>query len=194
MGKKISLSVNIILAVIVVIMGVNAYGSSKNISPHAEEASAGDGFYECMENPIDPLFAQALNDSRIMAQYRQIQKFYYEIWKAQYEDIIKKIRKKCKDDEDIANYELFTREIEEGFRQMQPLILNEMPGNYGMSKSPEKNGPGNGTNERLLMYQGTMYRNACMFFIPFMSENEYTFPVHEVRQTLLRLRNCKQII
>lgn len=187
MGKKISLCVNIILGVIVVILAVNAYGSSKNAGLPAKGVLTDDGFYECMENPIDPLFAQALKDSRIMAQSRQIQKLYYDIWKTQYEDVMKKIRKKCKYDEDIANYELFTGQMEDGFGQLRPLILNEILDNYDIPKSPEKDSQGNGTNARLLMYQGTMYRNACMFFIPYMEENEYSFPVHEVRQTLLKI-------
>ena len=94
------------------------------------------------------------------------------------------IRNKCKYEEDIANYELFTKEMEEGFDNLQPLILNEMLDNYDMLESPEKNSWGNGTQDRLLMYQGTMYRNACMFFMPLLEENEYVFPLGEIEQDL----------
>lgn len=143
------------------------------------------GYYECMENPIDPLFAEALHDSHDMIRYQQIQELYYDTWKQQYEEIMKRIRDQCKYAEDIANYELFTREMEDGFDHLQPLILNEMLDNYNMPASSEKNSWGNGTRERLLMYQGTMYRNACMFFIPLLEVNEYAaFPLNEVEQNL----------
>ena len=137
-----------------------------------------------MENPIDSLFAEALHDSHVMAEYRQIQELYYDTWKTQYDNIMGIIRNKCKYEEDIANYELFTKEMEEGFDNLQPLILNEMLDNYDMLESPEKNSWGNGTQDRLLMYQGTMYRNACMFFMPLLEENEYVFPLSEIEQDL----------
>lgn len=34
------------------------------------------------------------------------------------------------------------------------------------------------------MYYGTMYRNACMFFIPILEESEYVFPINEIEQSL----------
>jgi len=185
MRKRVSLSVSLILAVIAIVMGVTICKISKDAGVNTKGVYTDDQLYECMENPIDPLFAQALSDSRSMMQSRQIQQYYFDIWKIQYEEMMKKIRKKCKYAEDIANFEAFIEETEKGFHKLQPLILNEMLDNYNMPESPEKNSLGNGTQERLLMYQGTMYRNACMFFIPFMDKNEYTFPVREVRRTLL---------
>lgn len=56
--------------------------------------------------------------------------------------------------------------------------------NYDMPESPEKNSWRNGTRGRLLMYQGTMYRNACMFFMPLLEENEYVFSLGEIEQDL----------
>ncbi len=119
-----------------------------------------------------------------MIEYCQIQQLYYETWIAQYNDIMKKIRKKCIYDEDIANYNLFINEMENGFDKLQPLILNEILDNYNMPESPEKDSWGNGTQETLLMYCGTMYRNACMFFIPFLEKSDYSFPVNEVKESL----------
>lgn len=66
-----------------------------------------------MENPIDSLFAEALHDSPVMVEYRQIQELYYDTWKTQYDNIMGIIRNKCKYEEDIANYELFVKEMEE---------------------------------------------------------------------------------
>lgn len=146
---------------------------------------------QCLENPIDPLFAEALYDAPDMANYRQIQELYYDTWKTQYDNIMKIIRNKCKYEEDIANYELFTKEMDEGFNNLQPLILNEMLDNYNIPESPEKNSWGNGTRGRLLMYDGTMYRNACMFFIPFLEESEYVFPLNEIEESLSEITEYK---
>lgn len=157
-------------------------GKKRNAESHKNDTV--DSYYECMENPIDSLFAEALHYSNVMVEYRQIQELYYDTWKTQYDNIMGIIRDKCKYEEDIANYELFTKELEEGFDNLQPLILNEMLDNYDMPESPEKNSWGNGTRERLLMYQGTMYRNACMFFMPLLEENEYVFPLSEIEQDL----------
>ena len=122
-----------------------------------------------------------------MIQYRQIQQLYYDTWIAQYNDIMKKIRKKCIYDEDIADYNLFINEMEKGFDKLQPCILNEILDNYQISESPQKDSWGNGTQEILLLYRGTMYRNACMFFIPFLEKSEYTFPVKKVEESLSKI-------
>lgn len=143
-----------------------------------------DKSYECIQNPIDPLFLEALENAHTMVAYRACQELYYDIWKSQYEDIMKKIYKKCKYEEDIANYNLFVKEMEEGFDKLVPLILNEMLDNYDRSESSEKYNYGNGTNTTLLMYRGTMYRNVCMFFIPLLEENEYQFPKDVVQESI----------
>lgn len=146
-------------------------------------------FYGCVENPIDPLFSDALIKAREQNEitYRMCQELYYNTWKAQYETIMQIIRKKCKYEEDIENYDLFEREIEEGFDRMKPLILNEMLDNYDMPESPEKHGYGNGTNGALLMYQGTVYRTACMFFQPMLDKEEYSFPKEEIQASIAEI-------
>ena len=172
-------------------MGLYMYRDNKEVSGELKRINTADHDYNCLENPIDPLFAEALSNSHVMIEYRQIQQLYYDTWIAQYNDIMKKIRKKCIYDEDVANYNLFTNEMEKGFDKLQPLILNEILDNYNIPESPEKNGWGNGTQETLLMYQGTMYRNACMFFIPFLEKSEYTFPVNEVKDSLSKIAKDK---
>ncbi len=146
-------------------------------------------FYGCVENPIDPLFSDALIKARGQSEitYRMCQELYYNTWKSQYETIMQIIREKCKYEEDIENYELFVREMEEGFDRLKPLILNEMLDNYDMPKSPEKHGYGNGTNGALLMYQGTVYRTACMFFVPMLDKEEYCFPQEEIQEAIAEI-------
>lgn len=176
---------------IALIFSAIAIIARKKLNAEADKNDTVDSYYECMENPIDSLFAEALHDSHVMVEYRQIQELYYDTWKTQYDNIMGIIRNKCKYEEDIANYVLFTKEMEEGFDHLQPLILNEMLDNYDMPESAEKNSWGNGTQDRLLMYQGTMYRNACMFFIPLLEENEYVFPLSEIEQHLSEILEGK---
>lgn len=184
MKVKFLIIINLILFSIIIFMGVHMYGENKEVSGEWKRINTVEQDYNCLQNPIDPLFAQALSNSHVMIEYCQIQQLYYETWIAQYNDIMKKIRKKCIYDEDIANYNLFINEMENGFDKLQPLILNEILDNYNMPESPEKDSWGNGTQETLLMYCGTMYRNACMFFIPFLEKSDYSFPVNEVKESL----------
>lgn len=191
MKVKFLIIVNLILFSIIIFMGVHIYGNNKEVSGEMKRINTAGQDYNCLENPIDPLFAQALSKSHVMIEYRQIQQLYYETWIAQYNDIMKKIRKKCIYDEDIANYHLFANEMEKGFDKLQPLILNEILDNYNIPESLEKGSWGNGTQGTLLLYRGTMYHNACMFFIPFLEKSEYTFPVNEVKELLFKITKDK---
>ncbi len=191
MKVKFLIIINIILFSIIIFMGVHICGENKDVSGEWNRMNTVEQDYNCLENPMDPLFAQALSNSHVMIEYRQIQQLYYETWIAQYNDIMKKIRKKCIYNEDIANYNLFIKEMENGFDKLQPLILNEILDNYNIPESPEKDSWGNGTQETLLMYRGTMYRNACMFFIPFLEKSEYSFPVNEVKESLSKIAKDK---
>lgn len=191
MKVKFLIIVNLVLFSVIIFMGAHMYGSNKEVSGELKRINIVEQHYNCLENPIDSLFAEALSNSHVTIEYNQIQQLYYDTWTAQYNDIMKKIREKCIYDEDIANYKLFTNEMEKGFDKLQPLILNEMLDNYNMPESPEKGSWGNGTQETLLMYQGTMYRNACMFFIPFLEKSEYTFPINEVKESLSQITKDK---
>lgn len=187
MKVKLLIIVNLILLSIIIFMGVHIYEDNQKMNGELEKMNTADQADHCLENPIDPQFAQALSNAYVMIQYRQIQQLYYDTWIAQYNDIMKKIRKKCIYDEDIADYNLFINEMEKGFDKLQPCILNEILDNYQISESPQKDSWGNGTQEILLLYRGTMYRNACMFFIPFLEKSEYTFPVKEVEESLSKI-------
>lgn len=191
MKVKFLIIINIILFSIIIFMGVHICVENKDVSGEWNRMNTVEQDYNCLENPMDPLFAQALSNSHVMIEYRQIQQLYYETWIAQYNDIMKKIRKKCIYNEDIANYNLFIKEMENGFDKLQPFILNEILDNYNIPESPEKDSWGNGTQETLLMYRGTMYRNACMFFIPFLEKSEYSFPVNEVKESLSKIAKDK---
>lgn len=140
--------------------------------------------YECMQNPVDQLFMEALSGAGSEVNYRSCQELYYDTWKAQYEEIMEVLYEKCKSEEAIADYEMFVKEMEEGFGRLQPLIEMEMLDNYDIPEGAEKNTWGNGTLARLLMYEGAMYRNACMFFIPFLDADEYQFPQETVLESL----------
>lgn len=192
MKTKFSMCMNVILSGIILFMGASMYNGNKKTA--AEPAVSSRNYYICMDNPVDPLFADALSDSHIMAEYRQIQELYYNTWKTQYDHIMKDIRKKCRYKEDIADYDLFAKEIDQGFDRLQPLILDEMLHNYDIPECPEKHSQGNGTQQALLMYKGTMYRNACMFFISLYDKNDFRFPTDEVERSLSEILQEKKTI
>jgi len=180
MKTRISIAVNVILFFIIIFMGACMYGDGKKDRAKTDNA---ENYDTCLINPVDPLFSRALSDSGSMVEYRQIQALYYDTWKTQYDTLMKKIRQKCKYDEDIADYDLFVKEMDEGFERLQPLLIDEMLDNYEMPESPEKHSAGNGTYDALMMQKGTMYRNACMFFIS-LDPSDYQFPVSEVEKAL----------
>lgn len=135
--------------------------------------------YYFMTNPIDNYFSEMMNDTRITEiELRDLQEHYFVVWKNEYDKIMSLIKDKCIYEEDIQNYNTFTNETETSFDKIKPLLLNEMLDNYTMPESPEKHSYGNGTNSKLEMYKGMIYRNACMMFIPYLA-NEYQFPSNE---------------
>ena len=183
MKTKILLSVHVIVFRVILFISAYMHQDSKEVNTSRDNTAA--MHYEFLVNPVDPLFAGALSNAESMVEYREIQELYYHTWKSQYDYIMNKICTKCKQDEDIADYNLFIKEMDEGFDQLQPLILNEMFDNYHMPESPEKHSGGNGTYHQLLMYQGAMYRNACMFFISLYTKSEYQFPIDQVKKALV---------
>lgn len=185
MKTKILLSVNVVLLGVILVMGACMYQDSKKVNPQPDNTAT--MYNAFLDNPIDPLFAEALANAKNMITYRTIQELYYHTWKSQYDTIMKKIRAKCKYNEDIADYHLFINEIDQTFDKLQPLILDEMFDNYDMPESPEKHSWGNGTYHKLLMYKGAVYRNACMFFISSYTKSEYHFPIKQIEKDLLAL-------
>lgn len=189
MKEKFLIVVNVFLVVVLVFMGIQLHNVKQNVPAENPEnrtsEEKNDTYKEAITNPIDPLFAKALNSHQSQTAYRALQDLYYDTWKAQYDHIMNLIYEKCQYDEDIANYHSFIKEMENevngGFAKMNPLMINEMSDNYNMPESPEKHSYGNGVHDALLMYQGTIYRNACMFFIPSLNDDEYNFPIAEVK-------------
>lgn len=97
---------------------------------------------------------------------REYQELYLQVWQKEYDTIMDIIKKKCVSKEDISRYQNFTNEVSSSYNTLQPLLLAEMLDNYTMPESPEKYSYGNGTQSMLDMYQGMIYRNSCMLFIP----------------------------
>lgn len=136
-----------------------------------------DYFYDFfMCNPIDNYFKDKFqNHTQAEMDRRDYQKLYLKVWKQEYDSIMKIIKKKCESDEDITRYKTFINEVNSSYNLLQPLLLAEMLDNYAEPESPEKYSYGNGTQPMLDMYQGMIYRNACMLFIPYL-QDEYSFP------------------
>lgn len=132
------------------------------------------GFFMC--NPIDNYFKDKFqNHTQAEMDRRDYQKLYLKVWKQEYDSIMNIIKKKCESDEDITRYKTFINEVNSSYNLLQPLLLAEMLDNYAEPEAPEKYSYGNGTQPMLDMYQGMIYRNACMLFIPYL-QDEYSFP------------------
>lgn len=154
-----------------------------------EEITSNYSNYYFMNNPIDEYFIKIFNKPNLCEiEVRDYQEDYLLIWENVYTDITKIIQEKCIYDEDIARFDQFIKEIDTSFDTIKPLLLAEMLDNYDMPESPEKHSYGNGTNEKLNMYKGMIYRNACMLFIPYL-EDEYIFAsANEIEAIIKKLK------
>ncbi len=135
--------------------------------------------YYFMTNPIDEYFATKFSDSYMCnIEFKDYQEAYETVWKKEYNTIMTIIKNKCIYNDDIDIYNNFTKQIETSMVDIEPMLLAEMLDNYNMPESPEKHSWGNGTSAALRMYNGMLYRNGCMLFIPCL-ENEYKFPTSD---------------
>ena len=133
-------------------------------------------YYFLMNNPTDNYFKDKFqNHIQAEMDRRDYQELYLKVWKQEYNTIMNIMKGKCKSEEDITRYKNFTKEVTSSYEILQPLLLAEMLDNYTYPESPEKYSYGNGTQSMLNMYQGMIYRNACMLFIPYL-QDEYDFP------------------
>lgn len=128
-----------------------------------------------MMNPIDEYFVENFSNHKNEIEYRLYQRAYLDIWKTEYNKILKIIREKCIYEEDVNIINEFNEEIEESYDKLEPALLAVMLDNFEIPESPEKHSQGNGTTAKLDMYRGILYRNACMLFIEYI-DDEYKFP------------------
>jgi hypothetical protein len=174
--KKKFLYVILIISILCnIVQMVFSKKEEQNIRSELEESMDYD-YYFFMSNPIDNFFKDKFqNHVPAEVARRDYQELYLKVWKNEYNTIMDIIKKKCKYEEDITRYKNFTNEISSSFDILKPLLLAEMLENYNYPESPEKHSYGNGTQPMLDMYQGMIYRNACMLFIPCLKD-EYNFP------------------
>jgi len=128
-----------------------------------------------MMNPIDEYFVEKFSNYKEEIEYRLYQRAYLDIWKTEYNKILKIVREKSIYEEDINIINDFNEEIEKSYDKLEPALLAVMLDNFEMPESPEKHSQGNGTTAKLDMYRGILYRNACMLFIEYI-DDEYKFP------------------
>lgn len=171
----VSLLINLILIFYIL---KDKFLNSNNIKTNLEKVEINKDYshYYFMNNPVDEYFSMKIINANLSEiEIRTYQEEYLKIWKNIYDNIISIIRKKCVYEEDIARYNKFTNEINNSFENIKPLLLAEMLDNYLLQESPEKHSYGIGTADKLKMYEGMIYRNACMLFIPYLVD-EYKFP------------------
>ena len=61
-------------------MGIHMCERSKEVNGEVKSIHMADQNYNCLENPMDPLFAEALLNSHVRIEYGQIQQLYYDTW------------------------------------------------------------------------------------------------------------------
>lgn len=133
-----------------------------------------------MLNNIDQQYYLLITKPGIsQIEFRDYQFRYYEIWKEEYDKVLTLLKTKVINEEDLANINNFDTNIQNMLKDNKNFILTELLDNYNVSpNTPGRNFGGNGTNDKLAVIKGKIYRNACMVIVPLLDESEYQMPLN----------------
>ncbi len=124
------------------------------------------------DNPIDEYFLPKINAvDASQAEIRAYQDDYKYVWKEEFENLTKWLRKKCIFEEDKKKIQEMKKSVSEYVEQSKEVILTELLDTYKVNPNPERGEEsrnsywGNGTRSRLNQIEGEIYRDASMRII-----------------------------
>lgn len=178
------------------IMGCQGSGNSAkepaetatDLSPAAaetEEPQGPDGGQTNYNNPIDEYFLPKIQSrDKSEAEIRGLQDDYKHVWKEEFENLTKWLRKKCIYKEDKENISSMEKSVLEYIDRSKAVIATELADTYEVNPNPEKGKDmvsrnsywGNGTRSALNQIEGEIYRDTCMRILSlYGAETEYKF-------------------
>lgn len=144
--------------------------------------------YSIYRNPIDQSFLSKLNSwGESQVEYRQAQRDYQKVWKAEFQNLMKWMKKKCVYDEDKNDFSLLEKSVADQVDREKTVLKTDLIGAYKIDPdfSKAKNSVsrssymGNGTNDRLTEMEGRLYRDVCMRILNLVGYDEYEFKFRE---------------
>ena len=134
-------------------------------------------------NPIDQYFGSKLNPKyKSETEYRKAQRDYQKAWKAEYQNLMKWMKKKCVYNEDKNNLSLLEKSVAKQIVQEKKVLKTDLAAAYKINpdSSKVKNSVsrisyiGKGT-DRLTEIEGGLYRDVCMRILNLAGYDEYEF-------------------
>lgn len=134
-------------------------------------------------NPIDQYFWSKLNPKdKSETEYRRAQADYQKAWKAEYQNLMKWMKKKCVYNEDKNNLRLLEKSVAKQIVQEKKVLKTDLAAAYKINpdSSKVKNSVsrisyiGKGT-DRLTEIEGGLYRDVCMRILNLAGYDEYEF-------------------
>ncbi len=139
--------------------------------------------YSIYKNPIDQSFLPKLNSwGKSQAEYRKAQRDYQKAWKAEYQNLMKWMKKKCVYNEDKNNLSLLEKSIAKQIDREKKVLKTDLTAAYKINPDPSKvknsvsrmSCMGKGT-DRLTEIEGGLYRDVCMRILNLAGYDEYEF-------------------
>lgn len=150
-----------------------------------EEPQEPDSGQTGYNNPIDEYFLPRIQSGdKCEAEIRGLQDNYKHVWKEEFENLTKWLRKKCVYEEDKENISSMEKSVSEYIERTKAVIATELTDTYEVNPDPEKGKDmvsrnscwGNGTRSALNQTEGEIYRDTCMRIISlYGAETEYKF-------------------
>ena len=134
-------------------------------------------------NPIDQYFWSKLNPKdKSETEYRGAQADYQKAWKAEYQNLMKWMKKKCVYNEDKNNLSLLEKSIAKQIDREKKVLKTDLTAAYKINPDPSKvknsvsrmSCMGKGT-DRLTEIEGGLYRDVCMRILNLAGYDEYEF-------------------
>ena len=143
------------------------------------------------DNPIDKVFYETVNKpSRQLceAQIRDLQKLYYHIWKQQYDTVLEQMKERCQYKEDEQNLKAWEKSVKSQLETVEPVLANEITDGYETKPEQKVQNYGNGTQARLLLCKGMVYRDVCMLIFSTGDYEDTLIPEKDVEKQIEKLK------
>ncbi len=172
----------------------NKVSSEKNTKNEIEDNSEKEDFaytdeyfiknYSIYRNPIDKYFLPKIHSwDASQVEYRKAQREYQKAWKAEFENIMRFMKKKCVYDEDKEDLNLLKKIVNQQVDIERKILKTYLTDGYEVdpdSTWAENNISrsslvGKGTEDRLTQIEGELYRDVCMRILNLGGYEEYKF-------------------
>ena len=163
---KINKKLLVFCAVVVILISAVRVASAHNRFDDKEkgnDSAESQGIVK-YDNPIDEYYIPIFESDCCYAEIRGAQRCYYYVWKTEYENIIKWIQEKCKDDTDRKQIMKLDKDIQ--------VCIDEYGKSLELVSTLDTDTPGIGLYADIMRIQGELYREYSIHLIESYGDEE----------------------